>query len=97
MIKQHQVELLTVITVFNKLVTKRVLDRQKRDEIFHYVARHDEENFIASESRRVVEGVLSLGYKDITASLVDVLAERDPEQLEELVRLIRRRLSDSPK
>ncbi|HUQ47045.1 MAG TPA: BlaI/MecI/CopY family transcriptional regulator [Gemmatimonadaceae bacterium] len=94
-IKQHQVELLTVITVLNKLVTKGVLIRAKQEDVFHYTARHKEEEFMASASRRVVEGVLSLGHKAVAASLVDVLAERDPEQLAELGRLIRRRLSES--
>jgi predicted transcriptional regulator len=93
-IKQHQVELLTVITVLNKLVTKGVLRREKRDDVFHYHARHPEEEFMASASRRVMERVLSLGHKAVTASLVDVLAERDPEQLAELGRLIRRRLNE---
>ena len=94
-VKQHQVELLTVITVLNKLVTKGVLIRAKHEDVFHYAARHEEEEFMASASRRVVEGVLSLGHKAVAASLVDVLAERDPEQLAELGRLIRRRLSES--
>lgn len=93
-VKQHQVELLTVITVLNKLVTKGVLVRAKHDDVFHYAARHLEEEFMASASRRVVEGVLSLGHRAVAASLVDVLAERDPEQLAELGRLIRRRLSE---
>ena len=94
-VKQHQVELLTVITVLNKLVTKGVLIRAKHDDVFHYSARHKEEEFMASASRKVVEGILSLGHKAVAASLVDVLAERDPEQLAELGRLIRRRLSES--
>ncbi len=94
-VKQHQVELLTVITVLNKLVTKGVLSRAKKDDVFHYSARYAEAEFMASASRRVMEGVLSLGHKAITASLVDVLAERDPEQLAELGRLVRRRLSET--
>lgn len=92
-IKQHQVELLTVITVLNKLVTKGVLRREKRDDVFHYRARLPEAEFMASASRRVMERVLSLGHEAITASLVDVLARRDPEHLAELGRLVRRRLN----
>lgn len=94
-IKQHQVELLTIITVLNKLVTKALLRRAKKDDVFHYTARLEEEEFMASASRRVMEGVLSLGHKAVAASLVDVLAERDPEQLAELGRLIRRRLNEA--
>ncbi len=94
-IRHHQVELPTVITVLNRLVTKGLLTRAKRDDVFHYSARLEEDEFMASASRHVVEGVLSLGHKAVAASLVDVLAERDPEQLAELGRLVRRRISET--
>lgn len=90
--KSHKVELLTVITVLNKLVAKGLLKRAKQDDLFHYEARFTEDEFMAHASRRVVEGILSLGSDAVAASLVDVLAERDPEQLAELARLIRKRL-----
>ena len=90
--RQHKVELLTVITVLNKLVAKGLLRRAKRNDLLHYEARLDEHEFLARASRRVVEGVLSLGPDAVAASLVDVLAERDPERLAELGRLVRRRM-----
>lgn len=92
-VRQHKVELPTVITVLNKLVSKGVLTRAKEDDLFHYRARLSEEEFMASASRRIVEGILSLGPQALATSLVDVLAERDPEQLAELGRLVRRRLA----
>ena len=49
---------------------------------------------MAHTSRRVVEGMLSFGPDVMAASFVDVLAERDPEQLAELGRLVRRKLRD---
>ena len=91
-IRQHKVELLTVITVLNKLVAKGLLRRAKRHDLLHYEPRFNEHEFLAQASRRVVEGVLSLGPDAVAASLVDVLAERDPERLAELGRLVRRRL-----
>ena len=90
--KEHKVEPLTVITVLNKLVTKGLLTRAKQEDLFHYAPRFSEEEFMAHASRRVVEGILSFGPEAVAASLVDVLAEQDPEQLAELGRLIRRRL-----
>ena len=44
--------------------------------------------------RQVVEGILSFGPDAVTASFVDVLAERDPDQLAELARLIEARMKD---
>jgi predicted transcriptional regulator len=90
---EHRVEPLTVVTVLNKLVAKGLLSRAKRDDdVYHYEARYTEDEFLAQASRRVVEGILSLAPQAVTMSLVDVLAENDPEQLAELGRLIRRRL-----
>lgn len=93
--KSHRVELLTVVTVLNKLVGKGLLLRRKRPDLLHYEACLTEDEFTALASRKVVEGVLSLAPEAVAASLVDVLSERDPEQLEELARLIRRRLRES--
>lgn len=90
--RDHDVVLLTVITVLNKLVDKGLLRRAKREGILHYEASWNEDEFIAMASRRVVAGVLSLSPDAVAASFVDVLAEEDPEKLAELGRIIRRRL-----
>lgn len=92
--EEHPVAHLTVITVLNKLVSKGILERRPRDGLLHYTSVMSEEAFMAHASRRVVEGILSFGPEAVAASLVDVLAERDPEQLAELGRLIRRRLRE---
>ena len=91
-IEEHPVAPLTVITVLNKLVTKGFLTRKPKDGLLHYRAVMEEDEFRALVSRRVVEGILSFGPDAVAASVVDVLAEQDPERLADLGRLIRRRL-----
>jgi predicted transcriptional regulator len=91
-IREHTVALLTVVTVLNKLTFKGLLERRRKADLFHYQARLSEQEFLARISRRAVEGILSLAPQAVAASFVDVLAERDPSQLAELERLIRRRL-----
>lgn len=91
-VESHDVAPLTVITVLNKLVDKGLLQRAKQDDLLHYEARWTEEEFMKHASRRVVEEILSFEPDVVAASFVDVLAERDPERLAELARLIRRRL-----
>lgn len=91
-VRTHPVALLTVVTVLNKLVAKRLLTRKTRDGLLHFEALMSESAFMAHASRRVVEGILSLGPDALAASLVDVLAERDPAQLAELARLIHERM-----
>ncbi len=91
--RTHAVALLTVVTVLNKLVTKRMLIRKSQDGLLHFEALMSEQAFMAHASRRVVEGILSFDPDAVAASFVDVLASRDPAQLEELARLIQQRLA----
>ena len=92
--REHGVTIHTVITVLNKLVDKGLLRREKRGELLHYEASLSEEEFRAQASRRLMEGVLSFGPEAVAASFVDILADRDPEQLAQLARLIERRLAE---
>ncbi|HEU0078184.1 MAG TPA: BlaI/MecI/CopY family transcriptional regulator [Longimicrobiaceae bacterium] len=92
-VREHAVAIHTTITVLNKLVEKGLLRREKREDLLHYEARFTEEEFRTQASRRVVEGILSMGPEAVTASFVDVLAEHDPERLAELARLIQERLA----
>lgn len=91
---KHPVSPLTSTTVLNRLVEKRLLERERIDGRLHFRARVNESSFVSQASRRAVEGLLSLGAEAVTASFVDVLAERDPAQLAELARLIRQKLRE---
>jgi predicted transcriptional regulator len=91
-VAEHEVALLTVVTVLNKLVAKGLLRREKQGGLLHYEARLSEAEFRARVSRRVVEGILAFGPEALATSFVDVLAERDPERLEALKALIDARL-----
>ena len=93
-VRAHAISPLTTITVLNRLVAKGVLDRDRASGAYRYSARMDEPAFMAHASRRVVEGILSFGPDAVAASLVDVLAERQPDQLEALARLVRRRMRE---
>jgi predicted transcriptional regulator len=93
-VEEHPVAVHTVITVLNKLVEKGLLCRKKQDDILHYSACLSEQEFRKQMSRRAVEGILSLGPQAVAASFVDLLAERDPEQLAELMRLIQDRMPE---
>lgn len=92
-VRKRKVELITAVTVLNRLVTaKGLLRRGKLGDVYHYEATVSREEFLQQASRRIAERILALGSEAVTSSIVDVLAERDPEQLEELGRLIRRKL-----
>jgi predicted transcriptional regulator len=93
-IEEHPVAIHTTITVLNKLVEKGLLCRKKQEDVLHYCACLSEEEFRKRMSRRAVEGILSLGPQAVAASFVDLLAERGPEQLAELMRLIQERINE---
>jgi predicted transcriptional regulator len=88
----HDVQYLTVLTVLNRLVRKRLARRMQQHNLLHYMAQSDERTFMADTSRRVVEGILSFG-PDVAVSFVDVIAQ-DPERLAELERLIHDRMRE---
>lgn len=92
--RTHDVVYITCVTVANRLVAKGLLCRAKEDDLFHYSATLSREEFASHASRYVVERIVGLGSSAVASSLVDVLAEGDPEQLVELGRLVRRRLRD---
>lgn len=94
-VKARPIEIITAVTVLNRLVSpKRLLRRQKIRDVFHYSATLSRDEFTQRASRYVMERVLALGADAVSASMVDVLADRDPELLAELGRLVRRKLRD---
>lgn len=93
--RTHDVVYITSVTVANRLVEKGILRRAKQDELYHYVATLSREEFSVKASRHVVQRIVDLGSSAVSASLVDVLAERDPAQLAELGRLVRRKLREA--
>lgn len=92
LVREHVISPLTTVTVLNRLVIKGILAREKRNDLLHYSARLNEDEFMAYASRRVVAGILAFGPDAVAASFVDVLGEQDPDRLAELGRLVSRRL-----
>lgn len=92
----RDIELITAVTVLNRLVKpKGLLKRKKMSDVFHYTPAIARDVFMQDASRHVMERVLALGADAVTASFVDVLAERDPDQLAELGRLVRKKLREA--
>jgi predicted transcriptional regulator len=92
--RTHDVVYITSVTVANRLVEKGMLRRAKQDDVYHYSPTVSRAEFSERASRHVVQRIVELGSTAVAASLVDVLAERDPEQLAELGRLVRRKLRE---
>jgi predicted transcriptional regulator len=90
--RTHDVVYITCVTVANRLVNKGLMTRVKQDDVYHYAPAISKAEFTQRASRHVVQRLVTLGSAAVSASLVDVLAERDPEQLAELSRLVQAKL-----
>jgi predicted transcriptional regulator len=87
----------TVMTVLVRLSEKGLAERSKHDDMWHYRPTLPEAEFRAHLSGEVLRGLLDVAPEATLAQLVDVLAEDEPEALDELARLIeaRRALSEA--
>lgn len=92
--RTHDVVYITCVTVANRLVEKGLMTRVKQNDIFHYAPTLSREEFMTRASKHVVGRLVSLGSSAVAASLVDVLAERDPDKLAELARLVRAKMKE---
>ena len=92
--RTHDIVYITCVTVANRLVEKGLLSRAKEADLFHYAPTLTKDEFTARASRHVVQRLMTLGSSAVAASLVDVLAERDPAQLAELARLVRAKMKE---
>ena len=95
--RTHNIEYITTVTVANRLVEKGLMRREKTEQLFHYSASLTREEFFIQASRHVVGRILGLGARAVTSSLVDALAEHEPEELAELARLVRKKLKKPEK
>ncbi len=92
--RTHDVVYITCVTVANRLVEKGLMTRAKQDDVFHYAPTITKAEFTQRASRHVVQRLVTLGSAAVSASLVDVLAERDPDQLAELARLVQVKMDE---
>jgi predicted transcriptional regulator len=81
----------TVMTVLVRLSDKGLARREKLDDVWHYGSTLSEAEFRAQVSGEVLRGLLELAPEATLSQLVDVLAEDEPDALNELTRLIEAR------
>ena len=82
----------TTMTVLNRLVDKRVLERHKSGRAFIYTATTSRQDLLASVFDRMVRGMLGDDFRQIAlAQMVETAEAIDPSILDELDRLIRQK------
>lgn len=78
----------TIITVTNRLAKKGLLERKKVKKTFFYRPLYSKDEFYDLVSKKVVKGVSSLSPYTTMVNLVDIVAEANPDKMEQLAKLI---------
>ena len=78
----------TVFTVLERLAKKGLVRKSRGESVFTYDAAQSREELSAVVSRDVLKGVLDMWSGSAMASFVDLVASKDPAELERLAGLI---------
>lgn len=87
----------TVMTTLDRLYKKRLLSRRKDGRAFVYAALVTRDELEQGIREDVIDGLLGLGSQSVEpvlACIVDAVSERDRESLDELDRLIKKKLQE---
>lgn len=84
----REIAFTTVLTVIERLVKKGLVVKTRGENAYIYRPRYTRDEFTRQVSQEVLKGVLEISTSSAVASLVDLLADTDPEELERLSRLI---------
>ncbi len=79
----------TIMTVMSRLAEKGVLRRALADGAYVYRPAQPRSEFEAHAASRLLKNALDAYGDAAIASFVDLLAEREPEQIDELDRLLK--------
>ncbi len=90
--KTRDIALTTVLTVLERLTEKGLVEKVKESATYTFKPTCTKDEFAGSVSRQVLRGVMELWSGSAVASFVDILAEKDPDELERLSRLVDERL-----
>lgn len=81
----------TVTTVMVRLCEKRILQRRKRGDVWHYAPRLAREEFHRQVAHEVIAGVYALAPESAVNSVLDIVDASDPGGLDALAALIERK------
>ncbi len=86
--KRRKIAYTTVLTVLERLARKGLVHKRKENGGYLFSPAHTKEEFYGTVSEEVLKGVIDLSSTYAAASFVDILADKDPGELDRLARLI---------
>jgi len=82
--RRRKIAITTVLTVMERLTRKGLLKKEKGATVYLYRPALSRDEFAKRVSDTVLRGIMEISRSSAAASLVDMLAEADPEELERL-------------
>ncbi len=89
--KTRDVALTTVLTVLKRLVKKGLVVKEKGGSTYLYSPVCSRDEFADAVAQEVLKGVFELSTSSATASFVDILADKDVQELDRLSLLIEKK------
>lgn len=86
--KGREIATTTVFTVLDRLAKKGLVRKTKVDKVFVFEPVCTRDEFARTASEEVLKGVMDLWSTSAVSSLVDIIAEKDPDELDRLSELI---------
>jgi predicted transcriptional regulator len=86
--RNREIAYTTVLTVVERLTKKGLVKKTKGAGGYVFAPVYTKTEFAQGASREVLEGVIELWRGPAVASFVDILARRDPGELDRLSKLI---------
>ena len=86
--RERKVAITTVHTVLERLLKKGLISRVKGEGGYRFTPTMSREGFAKEVSREVMAGVVELWAAPAAATFVDILADKDPAELDKLEALI---------
>lgn len=83
------IALTTVLTVLERLWKKGIVTKSRGESVYIFRPSFTKDGFARKVSRETLKGIFEISASGASASLVDMLAETDPAELDRLSGLIR--------
>lgn len=87
----RNIAITTVLTVLERLAKKGIVQKVKGESVFLYTPTLTRTEFADRVSQEVMKGILDISASSAVASLVDILADTDPHELDRLSELIEKK------
>ena len=84
----RKIALTTVLTVLERLTKKGLVSKAKGESFYVFSPVYTKDEFAGMVSAEVLKGVIDLSGGSAIASFVDILADKDPDELDRLSKLI---------